>query len=131
MSAWKRFFSACLFLLAFCLPGVAQNAASPDQAGPKQENAPASAPVVLVGPTDHRIWLDVVVTDKAGNPKPGLREQDFNLLDDKLPSKIRSFEASEETGQMNPPIQVIFVVDAVNTVSQRVAFERIELDKFL
>ena len=130
MSTWKLYFSASL-LWILCLTSPAQTASAPDQAPPEQEAAPASAPAVLIGPTRHLIWLDVVVTDKSGNPQSGLKWQDFTLLDDKLPAKIRSFQASDETGQMDPPIQVIFVVDAVNTVAQRVAFERIELDKFL
>jgi VWFA-related protein len=130
MSTWKCFSSASLFWI-LCLTCLAQTTPGPEQAGQEQKAAPSIPDPKPRPPADHRIWLDVVVTDKAGKPIPGLREQDFTLLDDKLPGKIQSFAASEETGQANPPIQVIFVLDAVNTVTQRIAFERIELDKFL
>jgi VWFA-related protein len=82
--------------------------------------------------TDHRISLDVVVTDKAGNAVSGLTEQDFTLLDDKQPRKITSFRAPDATSATPaPPLQVIFVIDAVNTGVQSVNYGRMQLSNFL
>jgi VWFA-related protein len=80
---------------------------------------------------DHRIWLDVVVTDKSENPISGLQQQDFIILDSKQPDSILSFSATDENSKSAEPLQVIFLVDAVNTGVQSVGFERDQLDKFL
>src|SRR5271163_4115464 len=90
-----------VFCLAIC--GFAQ-----------QSVPPASA--------DRHIMLDVVVTDKSGRPVPGLQQQDFTLLDNKQPQKILSFEAVQ--GGADPPVEVLLVVDEVNTNFTNVAFER-------
>lgn len=80
---------------------------------------------------DHRIVLDVVVTDKSGKPIAGLQEQDFTILDDKTPAKITSFQASESTAQnIDPPVEAIILVDAVNGSSQAVIYEAQQLQKF-
>jgi hypothetical protein len=81
MNAWKRLSSVSLFWI-LCLTGLAQTTARPDHAGPEQKATPSISDLKQRPPADHRISLDVVVTDKAGNPMPGLREQDFTLLDD-------------------------------------------------
>jgi VWFA-related protein len=75
-----------------------------------------------------KILLDVVVTPKSGPPVTGLQQQDFTILDNKAPRTISSFEAV--TGR-EAPIQIILVIDAVNTGYDRVAYERAEIDKFL
>jgi VWFA-related protein len=83
--------------------------------------APASGP-------DRQIVLDVVVTDKSGKPVPGLQQQDFTLLDNKQPRKIDSFEASTAS---DPPVEIIFLVDEVNTDFTHVSFARAQIEKFL
>ena len=75
-----------------------------------------------------RILLDVVVTPKSGQPVSGLQQQDFTLLDDKVPQTITSFQAIDAR---QAPIEVILVVDAVNTGYQNIAYERNQIDKFL
>jgi VWFA-related protein len=123
MRNMNRFSHAiCIFFCCLSLFFLAQPAALEAQAltppVPTLEKRP---------PADHRISLTVVVTDKSGNPVGGLQESDFTLLDDQQPRKIDTFAASEEN---KPPVQVILVVDAVNTSVQQVSFARIELDKF-
>ena len=83
--------------------------------------------------TDRRIQLDVQVTDKAGAPIRGLQQQDFTLLDDKLPLNIVSFQAVDSTvpAAADPPLEVILVVDAPNASFQAVANERSQLKQFL
>lgn len=81
---------------------------------------------------NRHVMLDVVVTDKSGHPVPGLLQSDFTLLDDKQPQPITSFRAVEETGAAaDPPLQVILLVDAVNTGYQGVVYQRNELIKLL
>jgi VWFA-related protein len=80
---------------------------------------------------DNRITLDVVAKDRSGKPVPGLQEQDFTVIDNKRPEKIVSFQAMGGAATANAPLEVVLVVDSVNTSFQRVAYERTELDKFL
>lgn len=76
--------------------------------------------------------IDVAVTDKSGKPVPGLQQQDFTLLDNKQPQKIVSFRAIE-AGTVIPdsPVQVILLIDEVNTTLTQVAVEREAIKKFL
>ncbi len=74
------------------------------------------------------ITLDVVVTPKSGPPISGLPQQDFIILDNKAPQTIASFQAFRGR---EAPIEVILVVDDVNTGVEHVAYERSEIDKFL
>jgi VWFA-related protein len=66
----------------------------------------ASEAVVPTLKTTARLAVvDVVVTDAGGNPVPGLRKEDFKVLEDGKPQTISVFE--EHTGQapaaMKPP----------------------------
>ncbi len=91
--------------------------------------AGTSAQQNLPDPSGQRtIHLDVVVSSKSGPPVTGLQQQDFTLLDNKVPQTITSFKAF---GGRDAPIDVILVVDSVNTSYQNVAYERNEIDKFL
>jgi VWFA-related protein len=83
-------------------------------------------------PSDHRIALDVVVTDKSGKPVSGLQQQDFTLLDNKQPAKIVSFQAvGGVTATADPPVEVVLLVDEVNTSFLNVANTRTAVEKFL
>jgi VWFA-related protein len=76
--------------------------------------------------------LDVVVTDKSGKPVPGLAQKDFTLLDNKQPQKIVSFQAVEgAAAAADQPVEVIILVDTVNTEFTNVASARKEIEKFL
>jgi VWFA-related protein len=115
--------------LSLSLLALAQPSPAPTTTG---QTPAATAPATAASPTDHRISLEVVVTDKAGNAVSGLTEQDFTLLDDKQPRAITSFHATDGTSPAaDPALQVIFVIDAVNTGVQSVSYGRIELSKFL
>jgi VWFA-related protein len=59
-----------------------------------------------------------------------LQKQDFTVLDDKQSKEIVSFHAVDKATD-DPPVEIILVVDAVNTSFQSVSLERIELKKFL
>ncbi len=78
------------------------------------------------------ITLDVVVNDRSAKPVSGLQQQDFTLFDNKQPQKILSFRAVEGAkATPDPPIEVILVVDEVNTSFQNVARARYQVEKFL
>jgi VWFA-related protein len=93
--------------------------------------AAPSSPAALherTGPASRTINLDVMVTDKHGKPVTGLQQKDFALLDDKLPQSITAFHAY--AGQ-EAPVQVILLIDDVNTSYTVISQERIQIDKFL
>jgi VWFA-related protein len=113
-------YSSVLSLFSF-----AQQAAPEPQPAPPGKAEAAATPMA-----DHTISLDVVVTDKAGNPIPGLQQQDFTLLDDKQLKKFTSFRAHAETDPASDPIQAILLVDAVNSSAQGVAYQQDELQTF-
>jgi VWFA-related protein len=132
----------CVSIALLCLSSAAftQQPTQSPQNPPPQEQSPAptqqnSAPPPAdqkppAAASDHRIWLDVVVTDKAGNPQPGLQQSDFSILDDKLPLNIASFRAIDGSGPAEP-LRVIILLDAINTGVQTMGYERLELEKFL
>ncbi len=88
--------------------------------------------------TDRHITLDVLVADKSGKPVPGLEQQDFTLLDNKQPQKILSFQAVHKgdaapgaAANSDPPVEVVLIVDQVNTDFTHVSFAREQIEKFL
>lgn len=76
----------------------------------------------------HQLNLDVVVTPKSGDPVGGLGQADFKVFDNKVERPITSFAA---VSGPEAPVEVILLIDAVNTGFDNVAFERGEIDKFL
>jgi VWFA-related protein len=74
------------------------------------------------------INLDVVVTAKSGPPVGGLQQQDFTILDNKVPQSIASFRAVRGR---DVPTEIVLVVDDVNTGIEQIAYERSEIGKFL
>ena len=62
-------------------------------------NALAQAPPASSPSSAPRILLDVLVSDKAGNPVTGLTREDFNLLDNREPVTVRSFAAHAPGGR--------------------------------
>jgi VWFA-related protein len=96
-----------------------------------QQSAPLAA-------ADRHITLDVLVTDKAGKPVSGLEQQDFTLLDNKQPQKILSFQAVHKgdaaqgaAANSDPPVEVVLLVDEVNTDFTHVSYAREQIEKFL
>jgi VWFA-related protein len=78
-----------------------------------------------------RITIHVVVD--ANNSKPpttvgGLQQQDFTVLDNKVPRPLTSFRAVSG-GQ--EPARVVVLIDAVNIRLQGLAYERDQLSAFL
>jgi VWFA-related protein len=110
----------------FCwLPGFAQ------------QPAPAIGQLQTRAAADHRLVLDVAVTDKSGKAVKGLEQKDFTVLDNGHPQTVLSFQANGGSegapANVSPetPVQIILLVDEVNTNFSRVAYERDQLKRFL
>lgn len=110
MLAYTRLGRVVLVALVVAAVATAQQSTPPGQAG------------------SDRITLDVVVTPKSGPPVAGLQQQDFTVLDNKVPQTITSFRA---VGGSDASITVIVVIDAVNDTATNVGFQRLQIDKFL
>jgi VWFA-related protein len=104
---------SCLLILMLLFYGAA---ASAGRSHPQTQAAPG------------RMLLDVVVTAKSGVPARGLQQQDFTLSDNKLKQTINSFQAVDGR---QAPIDVIIVIDSVNSSYSTVGFEREQIDKVL
>lgn len=118
--------SIFLFLSVFAWGQQVEEPASPG-AAPR-----SSAVLANSGVPEGRIKLDVVVTDKAGQPIAGLDSKDFTLLDDKKPVRIVSFRAYNGTNaQPDPPPEVILLFDYVNDELVNITSERHEVEEFL
>ena len=115
------------WICIFCFSLVSGSA---QQNGPAGQSEPAAS--VSPGSANRRVTLDVVVTDKSGRPVRGLEQRDFTLLDNEQPRKIVSFQAVEGgTATADSPMEVILLVDQVNTAFRNVAMERNEILRFL
>jgi VWFA-related protein len=106
-----------------CAIAASAQQTTPAPAAPPTAPAPASPTTA-----PKTIALDVVVTPKSGPPAAGLTQQDFTLLDNGAPQPLTSFQA---LGDHQDPIEVIFVIDAVDTSYSTVAYAREQIDKFL
>lgn len=131
MRAATQIFSS--LLVYFSLSSFAQQQ-SPQPSSAAPDTPTAEVATASARHAGRRVALDVVVTDKSGNPVPGLQQQDFTVLDDKQPQTILSFRATNlatKTEDAPDPIQAILLVDAVNTSFISVSYERKALQKFL
>ncbi len=83
-------------------------------------------------PSQGTIRLDVVVTDKSGNPVTGLKQQDFTLRDNGQPGKIVSFQAFDGvTAKPDPPVEIILVIDELNMPALQLSIAEQEAENFL
>lgn len=92
----------------------------------------ASSP--MAAPSQQRpIFLDVLATDNAGKLVPDLEPFDFSVLDENQPRKVLGFRRTDGAigSKMDPPVEVIIVLDAVNLPYQAATRLRLEIDKFL
>src|ERR1700735_1818082 len=100
---------------------VAAQVAPPSPANPAGEGSGQSPRLVPRSHLDrertyqiqHRIILNVQVTDASGKPATGWKAQDFTLVDDQTPRTNLSFKAVEGA-TATIPAHVILVLDAVN-----------------
>jgi len=124
---------------------------------PAQAQRSRQAPPVQEEPTlrshSRLVMLDVVVTDRAGNPVSGLHKDDFTVLEDGQSQRIANFETPAShlnAGSANPqnnddtgliplgakPVEsdrpeTIIVLDELNTTSEDMSFAWQMLLKYL
>ena len=114
----KLFVYLCAaLLLSFSIAWPQQSAAPPVTSQPRQQSAPPSAaaqPSSAATPQQHPqqqqtqhvpettltvntrlVSLDVVVTDKSGNPATDLKKEDFTILERGQPQRIASFNLQQ------------------------------------
>lgn len=116
-----------LLLGASCMALLSGFGSRGSDAAAQSQPPPASPPAATNG-TPARVTLDVVVTPKSGVPMAGLNQSDFRLLVDKAERPLTGFRAVT-AGQ--EPLQVVIVLDAVNTSYEHLGFERQQLGAFL
>jgi hypothetical protein len=93
-----------------------------DPSGAEQVEKATSPETVMQGsssgspswnPAEGFLKLDVVVTDRSGEPIGGLALQDFKLWEDGVPNKILSLqEHGWFSGENESPSQLVLFVDA-------------------
>lgn len=79
------------------------------------------------------IFLDVTATDSSGKAVADLEPFDLSLKDEDQPRKILGFRRTDGVvgSKLDPPVEVIIVLDAVNLPYQAVTRLRLDLDRFL
>jgi len=76
--------------------------------------------------------LDVVVKDKADRPIAGLQAGDFKVFDNKAERRVIGLrEVAGETPNADPPVEVILLVDEINTLPEVMARERKDIEAYL
>jgi VWFA-related protein len=80
--------------------------------------------------SEHRVTLDVQVTDASGKPVSGLGQQDLTLLDNGHPQTVTSFREIDG-GAVPAPTEAILLLDTMNATPEDVVIERQGIDKFL
>jgi VWFA-related protein len=130
-------------------PTRAQDANAPVSSAGEQATPPPSQEPTAPGPNqpvklvprsaetrartylaEHHVILNVFVTDPSGAPVPGLKQEDFTLLDHQQPETIASFKAVTGSTAFTPP-RVFLVLDSVNNPSGTLIHARSELETFL
>jgi VWFA-related protein len=91
----------------------------------------AQEPARVDSATSKRITVDVVVDAKGSKPPAtvaGLQQQDFTVLDNKVPRTLTSFRAVSANQE---PMRVVLLIDAVNIRLQGLGYERDQIAGFL
>jgi VWFA-related protein len=94
VSLTRKSFFATLCCLALCSPGPAPRARAQSAA-----SAPLPAPTLSV--TAREVLLDVVVTDQAGHPVPGLTAADFSVTEEGAPQSIRRLDEHRAMSELD------------------------------
>jgi VWFA-related protein len=67
------------------------------QTSPNLEKRGAPSGDLVIRKTVSRVLVDIVVTDKNGNPVHGLTQDDFSLKEDGKPQRLLSFDVHDDT----------------------------------
>ncbi len=111
------------------------NAQAPDPSSNPQANQPRLIPRSHDEreqryQTQHRIILNVHVTDAAGKPSTGLNQDDFAIYDNDQQRKVVSFR-SIQADSTTAADHVILVLDTVNNFTRPLRYFEREIEKYL
>jgi VWFA-related protein len=114
------------------------------------QSVPAPGELETFRSTTRLVVLDVVVTDKAGNPVRNLTKDDFTIIEDGVSQSVSTFDASESDSSASPQRTAkaigsssaapgagttramdIIVLDELNSEFLDQAHARVAIDKFL
>jgi VWFA-related protein len=129
------------------MPLAAQN----QSPSPENANATNQTPVATFKISGKAVLLDVVVTDKSGNPVTGLKPEAFSVLEKGKPQTISYFEEHQAAEDIKPvelptlpmnvftnfsPIQApaavnVLLLDSLNTPIEDQAYVHKQAIKFL
>jgi VWFA-related protein len=124
-----------MLTLSILSSAVQSHSQSPSAAPAAQlQEAPklATRPAGDTLESHRRIVLDVVATDATGTPVADLEPSDFTVFDNNVQQRILSFHRYNQSHPSpDSPLQVVLILDAVNTSYQEMVFVRQNLEKFL
>jgi len=112
MNRLISFISTAIIALLFALPAIAQN----PRPVPTGTPDPNQAEVVNI----RRVRLPITVTDKKGAFVAGLTQNDFVVLEDKVPQQIESFSNEENS----LPLYVAVLMDTSPSTAAKLKFEQ-------
>ena len=126
--------------LCFAHSSLAQQT-SPPAPTTGQSTAPARTPPITLIPrtheeredrylAQHRILLNVLVTDASGKRVTGLKQEDFTLLDNGQPQKVVSFRAVKGSVGF-APVRIVLMLDAVNNSTRDINRDSRSIEHFL
>ena len=128
-----------MLCLCLALSSFAQDAPPPQPAGQSAQPAP-TPPITLIQRShdererqyraEHRIVLNVFVSEASGKPAIGLKQEDFTLLDNGAARALTSFRALKGSAGI-APVRVMLMVDGVNNSPHDVAGDGRAIEKFL
>jgi VWFA-related protein len=127
-------------LICFALASFAQQGPS-NSPITGQQTLPAPPPPKILIPrsheererqyqAEHRIVLNLFVSDASGKPVAGLNQGDFTLLDNGQPRTLTSFREMKGS-QGTAPVRVMLMLDAVNNSPRDIAADRKGIEQFL
>jgi VWFA-related protein len=105
VKAVRRLLLLLLLPLGGTLAAQDQPTPTAPPAGPSASATQEEAPPTFAAGVE-QVVVDVVVTDKKGNPVPGLTRDDMSVFEDGQPQEITSFDAvalPDEPGEKPPP----------------------------
>jgi len=117
MNRLFAFISSVAAGLLLTFAATAQNPRPQNPAAPTPTPDPNQAEIVNI----RRVRLPITVTDKKGAFVSGLSQNDFVVLEDKVPQKIDSFTNDENN---NLPLYVAVLMDTSPSTAAKLKFEQ-------
>src|SRR2546421_9117857 len=120
MNKWVLYFVILAMGLSLLFASASARSEQPKPQKPTPTPTPStdSGQVIV---TTRRVRLPITVTDKKGQFVSGLTENDFLILEDKVPQKIDSF-TSEENNTL--PLYVAVLMDTSPSTAAKLKFEQ-------